>query len=209
MAKYKAPTADSIRERWTGLFDAINHAEDLVCVVVATSYLDHTLAALLQAHFIDSSIVEKLLKPCGALGELMAKADLAYCLGLITKHDRQNVETIAQIRNRFAHLIDDISFADPEVERLCDELDSPLLTAPPFAELATIKEGGIRHKDRTRVRFRFTAVHLCSAFSIAGLSAKKCGTLTRVCDPTPTYNSTGFGYGALPLVVEDVEIPPT
>lgn len=175
--KYSAPKQDEIRARWHGLFEAINHAEDMVCVIIATSYVDNTLALLLSTHFIESTLVDRLLDPNGGpIGTLMAKANVAYCLGLLTKEDRRNVELIGNIRNKFAHIIEDISFEDQGIQDHCDELNDPFFScpAPPFEHLVTIAEGGARHRERSKMRFRLASVNLCTRITIAAASIQKC-----------------------------------
>lgn len=188
MAKYTVPTHAHIKEHWDKLFDAINHQEDLIMVVVSASYVDYTLAALLNAHFVDSSKAEKVLAPGGCLGTLVSKAELAYLLGLITKEDRTNVEKIAEIRNKFAHRIDGISFGDEEVEKWCDDLENILLRSdiPLGSELAKLKDGGVKHANRSKMRFKLTAIILCTRITLNALSAKKCTELQPTTDTIVT-----------------------
>jgi DNA-binding MltR family transcriptional regulator len=63
------------------------------------------LAQLLRAVFVDDDeeAVEKLIGPYGPIGTNGARYNLAYCLGLITEEERDDLKLIADIRNRLAH----------------------------------------------------------------------------------------------------------
>src|SRR5437899_3106263 len=84
------------------VYDVLNNESDLACVLIATSYLDNALATLLKRHLIESSVVNRVLEsPRGPLSSFASRSDLAYCLGLISKGLRKNLEIIGQIRNTF------------------------------------------------------------------------------------------------------------
>src|SRR5687768_16031576 len=85
-------------------FDVLNGSSDLVVVLVAASYIDASLAALLHKFLVESSVSSKLLDPRGgALGTFAAKLDAAYALGLIDKPLYKDLCKIAEIRNEVAH----------------------------------------------------------------------------------------------------------
>lgn len=105
------------------LFDVINDESDLACVLIATSYVDQTLASLLEKFFIKGNTSDQLLGPIGgALGNFAARADIAYCLGLVPKGLYQNLRTIGEIRNTFAHHYLALSFSDQQVLELTNRL---------------------------------------------------------------------------------------
>lgn len=77
---------------------------DRIVAIVGAAYLDSMLDSLLKAVFIDSSDEsDNILRPDAPLGSSGAKYQLAYCLGLITRDQRDDLKIIAKIRNVFAH----------------------------------------------------------------------------------------------------------
>jgi hypothetical protein len=60
-------------------------SSDRSIALVAGSYLDAALDALLRARQLEVPEVEELLGERGPLGTLAAKVDAAYVLGLVTK----------------------------------------------------------------------------------------------------------------------------
>lgn len=176
MTKPNIEITEGVDKGWKKLFDALNHEEATICVVVAASYIDFTLIRLLKGYFIVSTKVDNILSHNGALRDLMSRANIAYCVGLISKDERHSIEHIAHIRNKFAHNID-ITFSDSEVEKWCDEIRSPIFTIPDSHlanSLKTIKEGGAKDPSRTRSRFMLGAAAICTHLGIEALTVKRC-----------------------------------
>jgi hypothetical protein len=96
--------------------------DDLSVAVIGTSYVDHCLASLLQHRLVKGDTSVGLLQP-GKPGEYMARARLAYSLGLIQRSIFHNAERIGVIRDKFAYGPFDVSFADREVKLLCNNLN--------------------------------------------------------------------------------------
>lgn len=100
-----------------------HEAPDRVIAIVGAAYLDSLLEELLRAVFIeDSEEADKLLKPDRPLGSTGARYQLAYCFGLIEKQERDDLQTIAKIRNAFAHRYDMQSFAHDDAKKLVAKL---------------------------------------------------------------------------------------
>jgi DNA-binding MltR family transcriptional regulator len=90
-------------------------AEDRALAVIGASYLDSILEQLLRAAFIDDEEeADRLLAPDRPIGANGARYQLAYCLGLISAEQRDDLKTIAKVRNLFAH---NYSVASLEDER--------------------------------------------------------------------------------------------
>ena len=137
------------------LSDVLNNESDLACVVIGAAFLDAALASLLGQKLIDSSVSRKLLDTNGALGSFATRADVAYCLGLISKTLYQDIGLVAQIRNRFAHHHLQLSFRDDTVRSLCDTLTQwrVLLTGPDEekADEATVEQLGTRARNQFNI----------------------------------------------------------
>jgi len=98
-------------------------APDRVLAVVGAAYLDSLLEELLRAVFVgDREEADRLLAPDRALGSNGSRYQLAYCLGLIEKEQRDDLKMIARIRNAFAHRYDVRSFDHDEPKRLLAQL---------------------------------------------------------------------------------------
>jgi DNA-binding MltR family transcriptional regulator len=113
---------EQLSEDTRKLFDVLNGESDLSCVIIGAAFLDTALATLLKRHLASSSITEKMLSPNGALGAFAVRADLAYCLGLISNYHYRDLCTIGKVRNHFAHDHLGLAFSEPEIRHLCDGL---------------------------------------------------------------------------------------
>jgi DNA-binding MltR family transcriptional regulator len=126
MMRSKIPAIEALSEKSQALYDVLNNEGDLSCVLISTSYLDQCLASLLERFLIKSSISKNLLDPrYGTLGTFSARVDLCYCLGLVPKGLFQNLRTLSEIRNSFAHSYLSLSFDDPKVAHLCKSFTFP------------------------------------------------------------------------------------
>ena len=111
-----------------------HESPDRIVAIVGAAYLESTFDSLLRAVFIDApDEADHLLRPDAPLGSNGARYQLAYCLGLITREQRDDLKLIAKIRNAFAHDFKTLSFDTPPVRDLCASLRQP-------ASLATASE---------------------------------------------------------------------
>ena len=73
--------------------------------------MDTILEQLLRAIFVeDTEATERLLGISAPIGSNGARYNLAYSLALITKYERDDLKTIAEIRNYFAHSYHVVAF---------------------------------------------------------------------------------------------------
>lgn len=63
---------------------------DLSCALLGASLIDLHLKILLEKFFIDGKTSERILSNTGFAGNLRARTDLAYVLGLINKDNYYN-----------------------------------------------------------------------------------------------------------------------
>lgn len=102
---------------------ALQIESDRGCVVLGGALLDELLKGLLVATMIEgSSTVKGLFEPGGALGENMARTKCAYALGLIGPIELRDFETVAQIRNKCAHVLEASTFDWNVVAKLVGNL---------------------------------------------------------------------------------------
>jgi DNA-binding MltR family transcriptional regulator len=101
---------------------------DRGCVLVGAAFLDDLLAKLLRAAMRGGSeTVAALLKPGKTLGDFMDRARTAYAFGLIGNIEYSELDIIAQIRNKCAHLTTAHSFEWSGVADLTSRLRCPIL----------------------------------------------------------------------------------
>jgi len=120
------------------VFDILNNESDFIGVLIGTSFLDVSLENLLRSKFRKkSSIVDELLNPNkGILGNIGGRAAISYSLELISKSDYQDLITILNIRNMFAHKPRMLDFSDDDVIVYCKKLKAPdQVTTPETVEL--------------------------------------------------------------------------
>jgi hypothetical protein len=85
------------------LFD-YEEPNDRAIVIVGATFLETLLEHLLYAFLIDDKKkTEKLFGYGGPLGTFSGKIKMAYCLGLIYKPVRDDLNCVRKIRNEFAH----------------------------------------------------------------------------------------------------------
>jgi DNA-binding MltR family transcriptional regulator len=123
MKSWKPVNIDELTEDLKKIYRVFNDESDLACVLIGTSYLSELLANIIEANFIKTSITGKLFDPQrGLIGQFSARADLAYCLGLISKNYYQDLGFISKIRNSFAHKHLKLDFSDQIVIENCEKL---------------------------------------------------------------------------------------
>lgn len=149
------------------LFDVLNEQSDLVCVVVGAAFLDTTLGTLLAGRLSESSVSQKVLGPSGALGTFNARADIAYCLGLLRKSRYQDLCVIGEIRNEFAHSHMQLSFGEPQVRALCERLNEWRVA---FDDGPTVDASSEGLRARARNQFNLSVVLIANCLVLDGLA---------------------------------------
>ncbi len=173
----KIPLIETLSKESKALYDAVNGEDDLPCVLISTSFLDQCLASLLERSFIKGSTARRLLDPRGGpLGNISARADICYCFDLIPKELYQNLRTVTEIRNRFAHSYLSLSFGDSEITRLCKTLTFPKATAK-RVEVVTGESYNIEDPfarfNTPRDRFAISVVLMANRLLLIGLAVGK------------------------------------
>lgn len=116
--------ADALGPEVQKIGDALVEGSDLATALVASSFLDECLRSLLMAFFRDGETSVGLLRSGrGVLGTYAARMEVAYSLRLIDKAELNNLRTIGEIRNAFAHSYTEGSFDHPSIAPLCASLD--------------------------------------------------------------------------------------
>jgi DNA-binding MltR family transcriptional regulator len=124
-------STDEILEKsddFKGFYEELGKESDRAVALVAAAFLDTMLRGLLTAFMVDDEkAVASLIgdddggqdKP---LSILSSKISASYCLGLISKEERDDLNLIRRIRNKFAHGLHGMSFQDSEIVSYCSSL---------------------------------------------------------------------------------------
>lgn len=117
-------------EDYQGFLKEFQNESPRAAVIVGAAFLDAQLRKLLANFLIDQKkAVDELLgnedKPDRPLSAFSARIRAAYCLGLISKDERDDLHIIKRVRNRFAHRLHDLSFDDKEIVNWCNSLQIP------------------------------------------------------------------------------------
>jgi hypothetical protein len=160
-------SSQTVVSEFEQLFDITNDPKlpDVACVILVTSFLNDALGALLDARFVGVSTKNIILAPeNGLLGSLQAKANIAYCMNLITKGCASNIRRIGEIRNKFAHKFPAVTFNDAEVIEKVEKLTPPRGQIQWIPDTPAMREAGERiyGKGNPRLRFVMISQVLCS-----------------------------------------------
>jgi len=121
VAKQQKPPPD--------LMELIKHSSllreesDRGCALVATAWIDDTLTELVRSRFVDDrAAANELLDGDTPLATFSAKIKLLYCMGVICKEVRHDLDIIRSIRNLFAHDRGRLGFDTPAIKDRCRSL---------------------------------------------------------------------------------------
>jgi DNA-binding MltR family transcriptional regulator len=173
MAKRLILPVENLSEDSRKFLDVLNKSSDLGVVLVATSYLDAAVGALLHKFLIESRVSDKLLDVRGGpLGTFTARSDAAYALALIDKPLYQDLTKIAEIRNAFAHHHLELDFRDSAVASLCSQLK---YAEPLFDKAPDLEQVMKQVMTQMRDRFVITVVVISQRLLGNGLGIKRRG----------------------------------
>ena len=115
------------------IIEQLSAESDRGSVILAAAWADELVTELLAAFLCDPlNGKEQLLKVGGPIGDLGAKIDLAYRLGLMRVSAHRSLNLLRRLRNDFAHLSAPLTFKTPSVEDRVGEmlrLNEALLSA--------------------------------------------------------------------------------
>lgn len=85
------------------LLKELNKESARGCVLVACSYLDDMLEAILTSFFVEGRSGDLFSGFNAPLGPFATRATIAFALGLITQAEFDEIKRLKKIRNAFAH----------------------------------------------------------------------------------------------------------
>ncbi|HHS9855031.1 TPA: DUF4145 domain-containing protein [Klebsiella quasipneumoniae subsp. quasipneumoniae] len=96
--------------------------------IVSASMLDNLLKELLEHFMIHNQKPDdrkRLFSNNGPLSSFSNKMLMAHSLGLISDYEKKLLNNIRNVRNRFAHELAEVSFADSSISGICDNMIIP------------------------------------------------------------------------------------
>jgi hypothetical protein len=96
---------------------------DRAGAIVGTTMIETRLEAAIKARVNLPKITKEMFRPMGPLGSLSAKIHLGFMLGLYGEAAWRELDTIRDIRNWFAHHLDDATFGSNKIGKLCMKLE--------------------------------------------------------------------------------------
>lgn len=144
---------DKLQSRF--FIDQTRGKSDRAVAIEAIVLLDMHLIQLLLAFMVrDPAEVSDLLGEDHPLGSFSARIRAAYCLGLISLDERDDLWTLKNIWEFFIHQMEDISFTHEPLRAWCHSLKMPL----------RLMYNGDNHTERRL--FVFTSAMLVHLLSI-------------------------------------------
>src|SRR3972149_3762270 len=112
---------------WDSFNEALGEESERGIALLMAAFMDYQLRELIANFLVnDASEVDILLGTesnyDSPLGTFSSRTTAAYCLGLITSVERDNLRLIQKIRNKFAHSLQGLSFDEPEIVSLIRRL---------------------------------------------------------------------------------------
>lgn len=156
-------------------FETIKTGNDHICAIVAASFLEQCVYAMLKKYLIHGSTSERILKSNGFLGSFRNATDISYCLGLTHKDTHSNLVLIGDIRNEFAHNHLAITFKSQSIVQLCNNLKTP----PRLIAEKYTTEFIEQLRAESHSRLFFSAVATC----VAGEIINKAKTINQLSTP--------------------------
>jgi hypothetical protein len=93
---------------------------DRAAAIMAATLVENRLAATLKQRFRPNVPVQnEMFRSSGPLGSFSAKIKLAHLLGILSEEGYSDLETMKNIRNRFAHYLDIKDFDSQRIADWC------------------------------------------------------------------------------------------
>lgn len=179
-------------------YDVINKESDLACVIVGGSYLEAILDNLIASRFRACDLTETIVGEHGST--FWGRIELAYALDLIDGNAREDLQRLREIRNRFAHSHLQLTFADPELQSMCEELQgwrisgAPLDVLEPSVRDVLTTTAATRH-ERARKLFVMAAVFTLNRLLLKGIDLRTPRPSPSAASSTPGTSSPSPAVG--------------
>jgi DNA-binding MltR family transcriptional regulator len=113
------------KEHLEQIMAELDNETDRGVALFSASILDQVLQEILAAFFVNTSTSKELFRYPQPLSSFSARQNLCLALGLISKQEYQECDTIRKIRNEFAHASSySMSFENEKISNLCKSLQA-------------------------------------------------------------------------------------
>ena len=113
-------------KEWQRLTSEFQHKGDRAAAILGAVYLESYLGQLIAGFLVkDKAKVVKLLGEEYPLGSFSARIKAAYCMGLISANEHNDLNLILAIRNIFANDVEGATFNDDGIREKCFMLKIP------------------------------------------------------------------------------------
>ncbi|MGE0669200.1 MAG: hypothetical protein AB7O49_21825 [Sphingomonadales bacterium] len=115
-------------DQWEAFRQEMIAGSDRAAAVVGASYVETMLDVAIVTHLtnIDEEAYQELTKASGPMHSLCAKTILGYSMGLYDWKTKEDLDTLRNIRNKFAHRLNASSFKEEDISRLCYQFNNPI-----------------------------------------------------------------------------------
>lgn len=110
---------ENIDPQLAELLKELDDTSDRVCAIACCAFVEQRLEEMLTVAMpgLNHKLREKLFDGSGLLGPLIARADIACGLKLITSQEHHDIKLFASIRNAFAHRVATGSFTEAAIAK--------------------------------------------------------------------------------------------
>lgn len=120
-------------ERAAKFFKEYDGDSDRAAAILIAADFENALKAEIEDEFVtlDTEIKNEIFTNSGALSTFAAKINIGYALGLFGPETRKSLKVAKNIRNKFAHAAEPLTFADAKISKLCKDNFEPILNNNP------------------------------------------------------------------------------
>jgi mannitol operon repressor len=118
------PISEARNKELNAFLEEFQKESDRGAALLGAAMMDDCLRKIIIDYLIDKrNLVEDLIDGGYApLSTFSSRTKITYGLGLISQSEYLNINTIREVRNKFAHNLSGLSFNDPEIVKLCRKL---------------------------------------------------------------------------------------
>lgn len=117
-----------VANEYAETYKEIATGSDRSCAILAAAEVERYLETFIVLNLANTTgeVFKRLTDQNGPLGSFSSKIILAFAMGIIDKPTYNDLNSIRNIRNVFAHSVLNVSFETPQVTRECENLQSGL-----------------------------------------------------------------------------------
>jgi len=120
MARTKSHTPEQVG----AVVKELEEQTDRGCAIIGAALMDEAISVVLQNRMIELNRehYDAVFGLHGPAGSLSNKIELFYALGLCNERLYRAMHDVRAIRNKFAHRIEPLTFEDPDIAKMVDNI---------------------------------------------------------------------------------------